>query len=64
MMRKIFLIRAAITPIELLLRRNPCLAGRQAFIVLLIDQPASAPLRNFAPLRETKNLKPLKLLYG
>jgi hypothetical protein len=57
MMRKILFIRAAITPIELLLRRNP-------FIVLLTTQQAFAPLRIFAPSREIKIFKPLKLLYG
>jgi len=51
MMRKIFFIRVAGTPVELLLRRNP-------FIVLLTNQQA------FAPLREIKIFKPLKLLYG
>jgi hypothetical protein len=44
MMRKIFFIRATVTPIELLLRRN-------AFIVLLTNQQAFEPLRS---LRENK----------
>ena len=50
-MRKIFLIRTEVTPVELLLRRNP-------FIVLLTTQQA------FAPSREIEIFKPLKLLYG
>jgi hypothetical protein len=56
MMRKIFFIRAAGAPIELLLRRSRWLSG--PFIVLLTNQQA------FAPLREIKIFKPLKLLYG
>jgi len=49
-MRKIFFIRATVTPIELLLRRNP-------FIVLLTTQQALMPLRFVAPLREIKIFK-------
>ena len=47
MIRKLFLIQATITPIKLLLRRNP-------FIVLFTNQQAFVPSRIFAPLRETK----------
>ena len=51
------LIRTIVTQMGLLLRRNP-------FIVQFADQQALAPLRIFASLRETKKIKPLKLLYG
>jgi hypothetical protein len=47
MMRKIFLVQAAVASIRLLLRRNP-------FIVLFTNQQALLPLRIFAPLREIK----------
>ena len=54
--RKLFLIHAAIAPIELLLRRNP-------FVVRFANQQLQASFVVFAPWREI-NLKPLKLLYG
>ena len=56
-MKKIFFIRAAITPIELLLRRNP-------FIVLFTDQQALVPPAGAGNFKLLKPFKPLKLLYG
>jgi len=49
--RKIILIPAIGTPVVLLLRRNP-------FMVPFASQQILAPLRFFAPLRETKKNKP------
>jgi len=68
-MRKLFLIHAAITPVELLLPvstgtggvRSPWLSG--PFAVRFANQQLQASFIVFAPWRET-NLKPLKLLYG
>ena len=69
-MRKIFLIRTAVTPVELLLPVRTGTGGRRSrwpsgpFIVLLTNQQAFTSLRFFTPLRETTIFKPLKLLYG
>jgi len=68
-MRKLFLIHAAITPIELLLPIPTGMGGRRPrwlsgpFAVRFADQQLQASLLGSAPCPET-NLKPLKLLYG
>ena len=57
---KLFLIRATLTPIELLLRRARRQGfergGGNPFSIVFTNQQALLPLRIFAPLRERKKI--------